>query len=44
MESMCQNKFEYFLLEMHDKIIHNPKICLELRDHLVTHIRPRNCI
>jgi len=28
---MCQNEFEYFLLEMHDKIIHNPKICLELQ-------------
>jgi len=27
---MCQNKFEYFLLEMHNKILHNPKICLEL--------------
>jgi len=24
-------KFECFLLEMHDKIVHNPKICLELR-------------
>jgi len=28
---MCQNEFEYFLLEMHDKIIHNPKISLELQ-------------
>ena len=28
---MCQKKFEYFLLEMYDKIIHNPKICLELQ-------------
>jgi len=28
---MRQNKFECFLLEMHDKIVHNPKICLELR-------------
>jgi len=27
---MCKNKYEYFLTEMHDKIIHNPKICLEL--------------
>jgi len=39
---MCQNKFEYFLPEMHDKIIHNPKMCLELRGHLVTPIRPRD--
>jgi len=39
---MCQNKFERFLLEMHDKIIHNPKICLELRGHSVTPIRPRH--
>jgi len=28
---MRQNKSEFFLLEMHDKIVHNPKICLELR-------------
>jgi len=28
---MCQNEFEYILLEMHDKIIHNPKLCLELQ-------------
>jgi len=27
---MRQNKFKHFLLEMHDKIIHNPKICFEL--------------
>jgi len=27
---MCQNKCEYFSSEMHGKIIHNPKICLEL--------------
>jgi len=39
---MFQNKFVYFLLEMHDKIIHNPKICLELRGHSVIHIRPRH--
>jgi len=25
---------------MHDKMIHNPKICLELRDHSVTPIQP----
>jgi len=37
---MCQNIFEYFLLEMHDKIIHSLKICLELRDHSVTPIQP----
>jgi len=28
---MCQNKFEYFLLEMYDKLIHNPKIYLEVK-------------
>jgi len=39
---MSQNKFEYFLLEMHDKIIRNPKICLELRGHSVTPIRPHD--
>jgi len=27
---MCENKFEYFLLEMPEKIIHNPKEWLEL--------------
>jgi len=27
---MFQKEFECFLLEMHDKIVHNPKICLEL--------------
>jgi len=37
---MCQNKFEYFLLGMHDKIIHNPKICLGLRGHSVTPFDP----
>jgi len=26
---MYQKKIEYFLLEMHEKIIPNPKICLE---------------
>jgi len=25
---------------MHDKIIHNPKICLEIRGHSVTPIQP----
>jgi len=25
---------------MHDKIIHNPKTCLELRGHSVTPIQP----
>jgi len=30
-EPMRENKFECFLLVMHDKIVHNPKICLELR-------------
>jgi len=39
---MCQNKFECFLLEMHDKLIHNPKICLELRGYSVNPIRPRD--
>ena len=29
-EPMRENKFECFLLVMHDKIVHNPKICLEL--------------
>jgi len=29
---MCQNKFEYFLLEMHDKIKHNPKNMLRTID------------
>jgi len=33
---MCKNEFEYFLLEMHDKIIHNSKICLEVRGHSVS--------
>jgi len=28
---MGQNKFDCFLLEMHDKIVHNLKIFLELR-------------
>jgi len=28
---MRQNKFEYFLLEMHDAILHKPKICFELQ-------------
>jgi len=28
---MRQIKFEYILLEMHDKIMHNPKICFELQ-------------
>jgi len=27
---MCENKFEYFLLEMPEKILHNPKEWLEL--------------
>ena len=40
-ESVCQNKFQCFLLEMHAKI-HNPKICLELRGNSVTPIRPRD--
>jgi len=39
---MCQNKFECFLLEMYDKIIHNPKICLDLRGYSVTPIRTRD--
>ena len=34
----CQNKFEYFFVEMHDKIIHNPKTCSELRcKHTIKH-------
>jgi len=41
-ESMCQSKFEYFLLEMHDKIIHNLKICLKLRVHSVIPIQPHD--
>jgi len=39
---MCQNEFEYFLLEMFDKIIHNPKIWLQLRVYSMTPIRPRD--
>ena len=39
---MCENKFEYFLLEMYDKTIHNLKICIELKRHSVTPIRPRD--
>jgi len=27
---------------MHDKITLNPKVCLELRDHSTTPIRPRD--
>jgi len=39
---MCQNEFEYFLLEMYDKTIHNLKICLQLRGHSMTPIQPRD--
>ena len=39
---VCRNEFEYLLLEMYDKIIHNPKIWLELRGHSMTSIRPRD--
>jgi len=39
---MCQNEFQYFLHEMHDKIIHIPKVRLELRGHSMTPIRPRD--
>jgi len=38
---MCQNKFKHFLLEMHDKIIHNLKICLGLTGHSVIPIRSK---
>jgi len=27
---------------MHDKMIHNPKVCLQLSGHLVIPIRPRD--
>jgi len=37
-------KFEYLLLDMHDKMMHSPKICLEFRGHSVTPIRPRDCL
>jgi len=37
---MCQNKFDYVFREMHDKIIHNPKTCLELRGLSVTPFDP----
>jgi len=33
---MCQNKFEYFLLEMRDKIMHNPKNMLRTIDVNIT--------
>jgi len=36
---MCQNKFKQFLLEMHDKIIHNLKIRLGLTGHSMIPIR-----
>jgi len=29
---MCQNEFEYLLLEMHDNIMHNPKNMLRAMD------------
>jgi len=36
--------FDYFVLEMHDKVMHNPKIYLEFRDYSVPPIRPRDCL